>query len=135
MDDRQPDICKKPCRQCQNADYIPLSNSLIIAHFRGKHILRVYPILKDNTCHFIAADFDNHSGDRDPLEDLKSFKEVCEVQDIPVYILRSKSGAGYPVTTYRLKLACYEDWTCIDNGINALYCLWVNWLYKSQEKI
>jgi len=89
------DVCKKPCRSCQNADYIPLSDQLILDHFKGNHILGVYPLLKDNTCNFIAGDFDNHSGDRGALSDVKAFYEVCQVQEIPCYVLRSKSGKGY----------------------------------------
>jgi hypothetical protein len=90
-------ICHKPCWDCQNADYIPLSYSLILDHFKGKHILGIYPLLKDSTCYFIAADFDNHNNDRNPLEDVKAYFEVCQVQDIPCYVLRSKSGRGYHV--------------------------------------
>jgi len=90
-------ICQKPCRLCPNADYIPLSDELIMDHFRGNHIIGVYPLSKDNTCHFVAADFDNHNGDRDPLEDVRAYYEACQVQDIPCYVLRSKSGKGYHV--------------------------------------
>jgi hypothetical protein len=65
-------------------------------HLKGKHILGVYPLLKDNTCHFIASDFDNHNdGGRNPLEDVKAYWEPCQLQHLPCYVLRSKSGAGY----------------------------------------
>jgi hypothetical protein len=91
----KPGICKKPCRNCPNSDYKPLSDSLIKKHLKGEEVLGVYPLLKDNTCHFIAADFDNHDGNKSPLDDVKSFYEVCQVQDIPCYISRSRSGNGY----------------------------------------
>lgn len=90
-------ICQKPCRTCTNADYIPLSNNLILDHFKGKHILGIYPLHIDNTCRFIASDFDNHNGDRNPLEDIRAVYEVCQVQEIPCYVLRSKSGNGYHI--------------------------------------
>jgi hypothetical protein len=62
------------------------------------NILGVYPLLKDHTCHFIAADFDKHKPtDPDPLEEVKKYVEVCEVQEIPCYVLRSKSGNGFHV--------------------------------------
>jgi hypothetical protein len=32
------EVCQKPCRNCQNADYVPLSDSLILSHFKGNHI-------------------------------------------------------------------------------------------------
>jgi hypothetical protein len=88
-------VCKKPCRTCPNAQYIPLSESLILDHFKGKHILGVYPLLQGNTLNFIACDLDNHNGDRDPLKDLRALAEVCQVSEIPLYGLRSKSGKGY----------------------------------------
>jgi hypothetical protein len=111
----EKDICQKPCRTCPNADYIPLSGSLILDHFKGKYILGVYPLLKDNTCHFIAADFDNHQGDRDPLADVKEFYEVCQIQGIPCYVLRSKSGKGYhafiffssPVPAWKARIVAF----------------------------
>jgi hypothetical protein len=90
-------ICQKPCRLCSNADYIPLSDELIMDHFRGNHILGIYPLLKDNTCHFVAADFDNHNNDRNPFKDVNAYCEACQVQDVPCYVLRSKSGEGYHV--------------------------------------
>ena len=88
-------ICHKPCHTCENADYIPLSDELILKHFKGEHILGIYPLLEDNTCNFVAADFDNHDGQRDPYKDIKEFYEVCKIQDIPDYVLRSKSGKGF----------------------------------------
>lgn len=86
---------KQRCRDCNNADYVPLSNGLILSHLQGNHILGVYPLLLNNTCHFITSDFDNHNGDQNPLEDIKAFYEVCQVQEISCYVLRSKSGNGY----------------------------------------
>lgn len=88
-------ICKKPCRTCDNADYIPLSDEQIWEHLTGIHILGVYPLLPDSTCTFIAADFDNHNNYRNPLSDVKRLYETCQVQNIPCYLLRSKSGKGY----------------------------------------
>jgi len=92
-------VCQKPCRTCPNAVYIPLSDDLVMGHFKGRHILGVYPLLKNNTCCFVAVDLDNHSGDRNPLRDAIAYHEVCEVQEIPTYPLRSKSGNGYHVYT------------------------------------
>ena len=57
-------LSKKPCRDCQKADYIPLSDQVILEHFKGKHILGVYPLLKDGTCWFTAGDFDDHNNDQ-----------------------------------------------------------------------
>jgi len=40
-------LCHKPYRTCDNADYIPLSDELIQGHLTGRHILGVYPLLKE----------------------------------------------------------------------------------------
>lgn len=92
-------LCQKPCRTCVSPDYISLSDSLIIDHFRGKHILGVYPLLQDNSCNFVVADFDDHHTQLGSslLEDVNAFYEVCRVQEISCYVLRSKSGCGYHV--------------------------------------
>jgi hypothetical protein len=91
-------VCLKPkpgaCRTCLNAVYIPLSDSLLLDHFRGKHILGCYPLLPDGTLHFIACDLDNHDGGKDPLKDFLALWEVCQVNEVPLHALRSKSGNG-----------------------------------------
>ncbi len=95
------DLCQKPCRTCNNPVYIPLSDALILDHLRGEHILAVYPLLKNNTCNFVAADFDNHHRlGKSLLEDIKALYEVCQVQEIPCYVLRSKSGSGYHIYSF-----------------------------------
>lgn len=76
-------------------EYVPLTNDLILKHLKGRCILAVYPLFKNNTCQFIAADLDNHSGKLDPLRDVKEYYEVNRLNNIPCYILRSKSGTGY----------------------------------------
>ncbi len=90
-------ICKKPCRSCVHADYIPLSDEILLDHLKGNHIIGVYPLLPDNTCCFVAADFDNHNADRNSFTDAKAYCECASVQDFTPYILRSKSGKGFHV--------------------------------------
>ena len=86
------------CHSCKNQDLIPISQDLMRRHFSGNKIFGVYPLLPDETCNFLAGDFDKHKPtDPEPLEEVKAYVEVCEVQDLPVYVLRSKSGKGYHV--------------------------------------
>jgi len=107
-------VCNKPCWGCTNADYIQLSDSLILDHFKGKHILGIYPLLQDNTCHFIAADLDSGNGSN-PYDDAVKYRECCLVQDLPCYLLRSKSGKGYhayiffdkPVPAWKARLVAF----------------------------
>jgi hypothetical protein len=111
-------VCNKPCGTCPNTAYVPLSDALLKDHFQGKHILGIYPLLSDGTCHFIAADFDDHNPDgppRDPLRDATEFYGVCEVQQIPCYLERSKSGKGFhawiffatPVPAWKARLVVF----------------------------
>jgi hypothetical protein len=88
------------CSTCQNVKYTPLSNDLIERHISGgkDSIIGVYPLLKDHTCHFIAADFDKHKpSDPDPWNEVENYLDTCAVLEIPAYVLRSKSGNGYHV--------------------------------------
>ena len=50
----------------------------------------VYPMLDDETCWFLAADFDKHSW----ADDIAAFRETCEHLGVPVAIERSRSGNG-----------------------------------------
>jgi superfamily II DNA or RNA helicase len=50
----------------------------------------VYPLLIDETCWFLAADFDDGAWQ----EDIASFRETCRSHDIPFAIERSRSGNG-----------------------------------------
>ncbi|MFO1387526.1 MAG: DEAD/DEAH box helicase, partial [Chitinivorax sp.] len=54
-------ICGKPrikCGDCSNRLLIPLSDAVIYSHLAGDHTIGVYPLLEDDTCHFLAVDFD-----------------------------------------------------------------------------
>jgi len=64
--------------------------------------LGVYPLLQDNSCNFVAADFDDHNNKfgSSLLHDVNAFWEVCRIQEMPCYVLRSKSGSGYHVYSF-----------------------------------
>jgi len=84
---RKPRI---PCSECRFQNYIPLSDSVIRNHLQGKHVIGVYPLLLDDTCWFVAADFDKENWQ----EDVTAFCETCKNHDIPVAVERSRSGNG-----------------------------------------
>jgi hypothetical protein len=50
----------------------------------------VYPLLHDETCWFLAADFDKSAW----KEDVAAFRETCSSLGVPVAIERSRSGNG-----------------------------------------
>lgn len=70
--------------------YLPYSNEQIEKHLEGKQQIGIYPLLKDNTSWFIAADFDDDKWD----EECRTFIKYCHNFKIPVYLERSRSGKG-----------------------------------------
>jgi hypothetical protein len=53
----------------------PLTDRVIYDHLTGKHIVGVYPLLLDETCWFLAADFDKSSWQQDALAFLATCAE------------------------------------------------------------
>ncbi len=85
-----PLLCKKPCSKCSNSKYIPMSDEAIREHLVGKKVLGVYPLLTDETCWFLAADFDKEGW----KEDSTFFLETCRSMNVPAHLERSRSGKG-----------------------------------------
>jgi len=95
-------ICRKPkitCGDCDNRKFLPLTDEVIRNHLRGvapesrskdTFAIGVYPLLADETCWFIAIDFDKKSW----IDDSKAFLETCKAHDVPSYLERSRSGNG-----------------------------------------
>ena len=50
----------------------------------------VYPLMRDETCWFLAADFDKQSWQRDAL----AFLATCHEKGVPAILERSRSGNG-----------------------------------------
>ena len=86
-------ICEKPrikCSDCGNRLLIPLSDSVIYEHLVGKHTIGVYPLLTDDTCYFLAADFD----ETEWKEDARAFVQSCHELGVPAALEISRSGNG-----------------------------------------
>jgi hypothetical protein len=49
------------CDDCPNQAFVPVDDAAILAHLRGQHVMGVYPLLQDETCWFLAVDFDKQS--------------------------------------------------------------------------
>lgn len=81
---------KLSCGDCPNQAFIPVTDDEIARHLRGTQIIGVYPMLLDETCWFLAVDFDGKSWP----EDIGAFVGACEAQGVPVAIERSRSGNG-----------------------------------------
>lgn len=78
------------CGDCAHQAYIPISDEVIREHLQGKQTIGVYPLLADDTCRFLAADFDKSSWQ----EDVAAFRETCFSLGVSVAVERSRSGNG-----------------------------------------
>lgn len=78
---------------------MPVSDEVIRNHLRGNDpqeylardfTVRVYPLLTDETCWFLAVDFDKTTWS----DDAKAFLETCSTFQVPAILERSRSGNG-----------------------------------------
>jgi superfamily II DNA or RNA helicase len=95
-------LCNKPkikCGECPHQAFIPVSDQIVEMHLRGidkdrsssgDFVAGVYPLLPDQTCWFLAADFDKDSW----AADASAMIETCRVRKIPAALERSRSGNG-----------------------------------------
>lgn len=91
-------VCVKPkgsCSKCENRELVALSNAILYAHLSGKDgygrdVVGLYPILPDDTCYFLAIDFD----DGDWKDNVSEVRNICVSWNIPCAVERSRSGEG-----------------------------------------
>jgi len=94
-----PTLCDKrtvKCGRCSNRRLLPVTDENIRWHLTGldakgkPFVMGVFPILQDEACFFLAADFDKEGWQ----EDAAAFLETCRRQNLPVALERSRSGRG-----------------------------------------
>jgi hypothetical protein len=68
----------------------PLTDDAIRNHLPGKHAVGIYPLLADDTCRFLAVDFDKKSW----VADAAAFAATCRRFQVPAAVERSRSGNG-----------------------------------------
>ena len=86
-------VCEKPrikCGDCGHRLLIPLSDAVIYNHLAGEHTVGVYPLLDDDTCYFLAVDFD----EAEWQQDAQAFSQSCNELGVPVALEISRSGRG-----------------------------------------
>ena len=92
-------VCEKPrikCSDCGNRLLVPLTDETIFAHLAGRHTVGVYPLLADDSCHFLAVDFD----DADWRSDAQAFAQSCHELGVPIALEISRSGNGAHAWTF-----------------------------------
>ena len=92
-------VCEKPrvkCGDCSHRLLVPLSDAVIYNHLAGEHTVGVYPLLEDDTCHFLAVDFDEAEWQRDA----QAFMQSCAELGVPAALEISRSGRGAHVWVF-----------------------------------
>lgn len=90
----QARICGKPrikCGDCAHRQLIPVSDLVIYYHLAGTHTAGMYPLLEDDSCYFLAVDFDEAEWQKDA----SAFMRSCDELGVPaaLEISRSRQGA------------------------------------------
>jgi hypothetical protein len=93
-------VCGKPevkCGECPNQAFIPFGDDVLRSHLTGRaagnsvdFTAGIYPMLPDETCWFLAADFDKKSW----KQDVVAFRDTARAKGVPVAIERPRSGNG-----------------------------------------
>ncbi len=77
----------KKCLQCR---YNLYTEEITAEHLGGQKVCGVYPLLNDDTCWFLAVDFDGERWQQDSL----AYLRTCRDWQVPAYLERSRSGNG-----------------------------------------
>jgi len=92
-----PGVCEKPrikCAECSNRRFLPVTDDVIRRHLCGRDddgrafVMGVYPMLLDESCFFLAIDFDR----ADWQDDAAAFLETCRGLGVAAAVERSRSG-------------------------------------------
>jgi hypothetical protein len=80
-------ICEKPkirCEDCEHREFLPVTDIVVRNHLQGfdpqdragrNFTIGIYPMLPDETCWFLATDFDKASWQ----QDVRAFLETCSL--------------------------------------------------------
>ncbi|MBI1873940.1 MAG: hypothetical protein HYZ58_03915 [Acidobacteria bacterium] len=102
-------VCEKPrikCAECPHRRFLPVTDTMIRCHLSGQDdegepfVAGVYPMLLDETCFFLAVDFDKHRW----CDDARAFLETCRRVGVPAALERSRSGRGGQGTDARYRI-------------------------------
>ena len=87
-------LCNKPHTKCVDYEYrdlVPISDQVIELHLRGHNpgertdkefVIGIYPMLVDETCWFLAVDFDKSTW----KDDVSAFRQTCHEMSMPVSV-------------------------------------------------
>jgi len=92
--DWKNEVCSKykkiSCANCESRRLISIDDKQIYRHLSGDITIGIYPLMEDDTCKFLAIDFDKKGWQAD----VKALLERCHKYHVPAYIEISRSGNG-----------------------------------------
>ncbi len=108
-------VCEKPriaCAECSRQAFVGMTDDVVLGHLQGRHTIGLYPLLQDDTCWFLAVDFDGLGWQ----EDAAAFLQTARQNGATPALERSRSGNGAHVwfffaspvsATVARKMGCY----------------------------
>lgn len=117
----RPGVCQKPkikCGDCSFRQLVPLNDQVLYRHLAGEIVAGVYPLLTDDTCYFLAVDFD----EADWREDLLGFAQSCHELGVPVALEISRSGNGAHAWIFFDKAVTAQDARRLGTAIISHTC-------------
>jgi len=91
--ERRTGVCDKPrikCADCGHRLLLAVTDQVIYEHLAGHTTVGVYPLLPDETCYFLAVDFDEATW----KDDAAAFMQSCRELEVPAVLEISRSGRG-----------------------------------------
>jgi len=86
---------KVKCSECTARRFVPFDQTAVDNHLRGNEVIGSYAMLPDETCRFLAFDFDAKNYTQEDLRrDVSAIREVCIEYGINMAAERSRSGQG-----------------------------------------
>jgi len=92
-------VCQKPkvkCADCPHRRFLPVTDDVVRWHLSGQDdsgrdfVMGVYPMLQDESCFFLAADFDKTHWQ----QDTEAILQTCRRMNLSPALERSRSGNG-----------------------------------------
>lgn len=84
----------KPCKNCRYRENKPLTLDVLKKHIYNNQTIGIYPMLDDETCYFLAFDFDDKNDENNIKEDVLAFVSICDKYNVPISLEKSRSGKG-----------------------------------------
>ena len=86
---------KTKCSDCEFQNFLKFNAHNIELHLIGERIFGVYPMLQNETCRFLAFDFDGKECTwSELLNDVKPIRDVAIEKNISLAVEKSRSGKG-----------------------------------------